>query len=70
MWVPHRRVNDCNWLFLGDMDNFWKRQRVNAVPDGEKRGSNHLRRPVCDLNQLSVHVHVLHWHPTQSRWKD
>jgi hypothetical protein len=35
----------------------------------EKRGSDHPRLPKCDLTQLSVHVNVLHWHPTQPRWK-
>ena len=52
------------------MDNFWERQRVSAVPDEkEKCGSDHPRLPVCDLNQLSVHVNVLHWRPTQPRYK-
>jgi hypothetical protein len=47
-----------------------ERKRVSGVAKREKMGrSDHPRLPVCDLIQLSVHVHVLHWRPTQPRWK-
>ena len=46
--------------------------RENAsvmLPNGTKGESDHPHLPECDLTQLFVHVHVLHWRPTQPRWK-